>query len=266
MPPVPSSSLPFLTRTMLAFEQTVTFSLRIDMQSDTAAALAIRGMTREGMFTYSTTTAADSLITQATFALPDIPIYITIEDSARVLVQGSTFITISLMANGNVIQQLTSGYIYAQKALSWPNTSQVDLRSGGGKLTATTTADPPAGSIAEITVPAGEVWKIKSANIALVTDATVASRYPYIEFSPAAGGLIEGITGGNQTASLAYTWIFAIYGSDPLGAANNIQLVPIPTDISLAAGSTIIFKAGNMQAGDNFGAGTVQYEKFFTTP
>lgn len=266
MPPVPSPSLPFLTRSMLAFEQAVTFALRVDMQADTVATLSLRGMTREATFEYKATTAANSLITTATFALSDIPIMVTIEDTARALSQGSAFVTISLMANGVVVQQLVSGYLYAQKALSWPNTQQVDLRPGGGRLTAVSGPDPAAGISAEITVPAGEVWLLKNATVAFVTGAAVANRRVYIEINTPEGGLITAIAQTVHTASDAQFYTFAPQGNGVDAIANFDHQVSMPSDVWISAGGFIDFSAAAIQAADNFGTPTVYIEKFFTTP
>lgn len=265
MPPVPSSSLPFLTRTMLSFEQTVTFALRIDMQADEAVTLALRGMTREATFEYKATTPSNSQISQQTFALSDIPIMVTIEDSARALEQGQCFVSISLVANGVVIQQLTSGYIYAQKALSWPNTQQVDLRPGGGRLEFKVGADPTAGNPAEITVPTGEIWYIRAASITLTTDATVATRRVYMEISPTSGVVVPAISLNTQAASDTESYKFAPFGVESTLIASFHNEVNMPEDLFCDAGGSILFKAVNLQAGDNFGSPLLTIEKFFIT-
>lgn len=266
MPPLQNLGLPYLTREMLAFENGVTFKLRVDLQSDTAATLALRGMTREATFEYKAIAAATSAITSTEFPLSDIPIYVTMEDTARALTQGACFVAISLLANGVVIQQLTSGYIYSQKALSWPNTQQVDLRPGGGHLTAVSGTDPAAGSSGEITVPTGEIWRIKNATISLTTSATVANRKVYLEMSPFAGGLITAISSYLQTASLVKFYSFAPLGYNGGETANFDVQANMPLDVWIDAGGTILFKAENIQSGDNFGTPTVYIEKYFTTP
>ena len=266
MPPVPSPSLPFLTRSMLSFENGVSFALRVDMQADTVATLALRGITREATFEYKATTAASSLITTATFALSDVPIMVTIEDSARALSQGSAFITISLTANSVVIQQLVSGYLYAQKALSWPNTQQVDLRPSGGKIESKISANPAAGSNATISVPAGEFWKLNLLNIALVASATVANRRVYVELIQATGPVIYLFSSIDQVASTTRSYSGAKFGSIP-DETNDLQiLMTIPDDLVLEPLSDINVAATNLQATDDFTVMYLSIEKFFTTP
>ena len=251
---------------MLAFEQTVTFSLRIDMQSDTAAPLAIRGMTREGMFTYSTTTAADSLITQATFALPDIPIYITVEDSTRTLTQGSAFVSVSLLANGNVIQQLVSGYIYGQKALSWPNTQQVDLRTGGGKLQTVTVANPAVGADWTATVPNGEIWLLHSVRFTFLTSAIVQDRLVMLSITPVTTETIRIFSPAFQTADAEYNFSIAEFGYAPAFNFDTYYMLPMPSNIIVGPGGTISSVTDTIDAGDAYTTIRISIEKFFTTP
>ncbi len=266
MPQEPKYALPFLTRDMLAFENGLTVALRVDMQSDTAATLALRGMTREATFEYKATTAADSTITSATFALSDIPIFVSIEDTARAFIQGSCFITISLVANGVVVQQLVSGYIYAQKALSWPNTQQVDLRPGGGKLVNVAGAEPAAGNIGEVVVPTGEIWLLKAAYMSMTASATVATRTAKLEIDDGAGGFQIAICAVSQTASQSRAYSFSTYGYDTVLTDTQVIQVNLPPNILVKAGGFIDFKFTNFQSGDNINNPIVTIEKFFSTP
>lgn len=266
MPPEPKYSLPFLTRDMLTFENGLTFALRVDMQSDTLATLALRGMTREATFEYKATTASNSLITSATFALSDIPIFVTIEDSGRAFVQGSCFITISLLANGVVVQQLISGYVYAQKALSWPNTQQVDLRPAGGRLQTKSITDPSAGNIAEIVVPQGEIWLVRCVSFNLVSSAAAATRRAYLEFDDGQGGFYSAPADITQIASLTRAYSFAPYGTSPANLASIDLAAGLPPNLLLPAGGLMDIKVENIQAGDNINAPAITIEKFFTTP
>lgn len=252
---------------MLSFEQGVTFSLRIDMQSDTAAALAIRGMTREGMFTYSATTGSNSLITQATFALPDIPIYITVEDAGRVLAQGSAFVSVSLLANGNVIQQLVSGYIYGQKALSWPNTQQVDLRTGGGKLSTITVANPAAGSDWTKTVPAGEIWLVHSVRFTLLTSAAVQDRLVMLSITQAGVETLRVFSPAFETAGNAERdYSIAEFGYSPVFNFDIFRMLPMPSNTIVAPGGIIASATDTIAGGDTYSEIQISIEKYFTTP
>lgn len=266
MPPENDQSFPFLTRKMLAFEYAVAFALKVDVQADEAVTLNLRGMTREATFEYKVTTLSNSTISTQTFNLSDIPVMVTIEDTARALEQGQCFVSISLLANGVVIQQLTSGYIYAQKALSWPNTQQVDLRPEGGRLTTIISANPAAGLSAEMIVPTGEIWKVLSAEIVLVTSATVASRRVFIDFIQPSGSLIECFSSIDQLLSTTRAYSMAHYGGVPDETHDIEVLINIPSPVIVGAGGTVAIGAYSMQAADNFTSANLVIEKFFTTP
>lgn len=257
---------PFINRDMLRFGASVKFEIRIDMQADTVATLNIRGMTREGQFTYKTATASTSLITQATFGVPDIPIFITVEDSARTLKQGSLFVTVSLLANGEVIQQLISGYVYAQKALSWPYGQMVDLRPGGGKLYSYTGVNQAAGVEISETVPAGEIWRLIAMDAVLSTSATVAARRVHLELFDPNGGTIHvwGNTDHAASNSLGYYWSkIGVVQSE----TDNFEIaVALPFENLIGPGGVISTQTKNFQVGDNWFAPHLTIEKFFTTP
>jgi|SRR5581483_839479 len=260
-------SLPFLNRDMLRFGQQAKFQIRVDMQADTAASLAIRGFTREGQFTFKATTPATAAsIGQSTFGVPDIPIFITVEDSARVLQQGQCFVTISLLINGEVVQQLISGYVYGQKAISWPYGQNNDLRPNGGRRYSYTGTNQAAGVELSETVPAGEVWSIIAIDAVLSTSATVANRRVHLEFFDPNGGTIHVFPLTDQTAgqTLQYFWHKVGYFADELD--NSEIIVPIPTEIIIGPGGVISSQTLNFQAGDNWFAPHLTIEKWFTTP
>lgn len=266
MPQESTLTLPYLTRDMLAFEYAVSFKLRIDLQSDTAATLALRGMTRESTFEYKAIAGSDSLISSTEFPLSDIPIYVTIEDTARVLAQGACFVTISLLINGVVVQQLTSGYIYSQKAISWPNTQQVDLRPGGGRLQRKIPATPAAGGDIELIVPAGEIWRVQDLTFLLTTSATVANRRVHITITTAHDLTVETWSNTDQTASTTRIYHAANYGVIQSEASDSDILIALPNPFLLLPTDAILIEAVNLQAGDQFTPDEITIEKYFTTP
>ena len=259
-------SIPFLTRDMLRFGKTTKLELRVDMQADAAAVLLVRGITREGQFTYKATTANTSLITQATFGVPDIPIYITVEDSARVLSQGSAFVSVSLLANGEVVQQLVSGYIYGQKALSWPNTQQVDLRTGGGKLTTVHPANPAAGDEWVATVPNGEIWLVHSLRFNFLTSAVAANRLAMVSIVPISNETIRIFPSGFQVANNEYDFTVAEFGYVPAETFDIFRNLPMPNNVIIGPGGTIGSATDTIDAGDAYQGIKISIEKFFTTP
>ena len=251
---------------MLRFGKTTKLELRVDMQADAAAVLNVRGITREGQFTYKATTGSTSLITQATFGVPDIPIYITVEDAARVLKQGSAFVSVSLLANGEVIQQLVSGYIYGQKALSWPNTQQVDLRTGGGKLETKPVANRGAGNEWTATVPNGEIWRVQSLRFNFLTSAVAANRLVMVVVTPVAAETIRIFPSGFQTANAEYDFTVAQFGYVPAESFDIFRNLPMPKEVIIGPAGTIGSATDTIDAGDAYQSINITIEKFFTTP
>jgi len=258
-------SLPFFTRDMLRFGQTAKLELRVDMQADEAAVIAISGVTREGSFTYRATTPSNSLNTSQTFGLSDIPIMVSVRDVSGNFEQGQAFITLSLLVNGDVVQVLTSGYIYNQKALSWPQTQQLDLRPGGGRIQRTVPTNPAAGLDIELIVPAGEVWKLRDMTFILATDATVANRRVRITIVTSFDQTIRIFSNTDQAASLTRIYRVAAFGYFTSETYGSDILIPIPDEYLLRAGDSILIEAVNMAAGDNFTPSEFTYEKFFAT-
>lgn len=258
-------SLPFLTRDMLRFGASTKIELRIDMQADTAAALSISGITREGTFTYKATTPSNSLNTSVSFQLSDIPIMVSVKDTSGVLEQGMAFVALSLVINGDVVQQLTSGLVYSQKALSWPQTQQVDLRPGGGRIVRLLPTTPAVNVDIQMTVPAGEVWRIRDITFLITTDANVANRRAKIYISTPHDATLWMWADTDQTASLTRIYHGGNLGAGSAGASGLDIFIPLPNDMLLFAGDTIGMTAQNRAAGDQMTPDEITIEKYFRT-
>lgn len=265
MPDPALNQFPFITRDMLRFGQTAKVELRVDVQADAADTLAISGITREGSFTYKMVTAATSLPTSQTFGLSDIPIMVSVRDSVNSLEQGQCFVTLSLLINGDVVQQLTSGLVYAQKSLSWPQTQQVDLRPGGGRIQRIIPAHPAANVDIQATVPAGEIWKIRDITFLLTTGAAVANRRCSIYVSTPHDATLNMWADTDQTASLTRIYHGGNVGAGNAGANGLDIFIPIPNDFLLFAGDTIGMTCTNRQAADQMTEDEITIEKWFRT-
>lgn len=265
MPEPAIPSLPFFTRDMLRFGQTAKLELRVDMQADEAAPLAISGITREGHFTHRVTTPSNSLNTSATFGITDIPIMISVRDVGANFEQGQAYVTLSLVVNGDVVQVLTSGYVYNQKALSWPQTQQVDLRPGGGRIQRKTPTAVAAGNELTITVPAGEVWRIRDITFLITTSATVANRRAIIYISTPTDQTLRMWSDTDQTASLTRVYHGGNLGMGSAGATGIHIFIPIPSDMLLFAGDILTIGANSLQATDQITTDEITIEKYFQT-
>lgn len=256
--------LPFLTREMLKFGSKTELSLRLAVQSDSVSPLTIRGMTREGVFSFNLIPTSDSLLTVGTFRIPDIPIFVSVTDRDDALVQGQTFARLSLVANEDILFELASGWVYTQKSISWPGGETQDLRPGGGRILDETSANPAAGAEISVTVPSGEIWRIIALSVTLVTDATSASRRPHFLFTTNGGTIIEMFAQLAQTASLTQLYSVAAFGNVLDDEDNNVRPVIIPDNIWLDPGGTITTVTKAIVAGDDYGAASLNIERFFT--
>ena len=257
-------SLPFLTREMLKFGGDAKIELQINSQSDATTSCLIRGLTREGPFIYNHIPTNNSIIKTENFPIPDFPIMMTVTDGDGVLIQGQTFITMRLLINGDVYQELCAGWVYRQKALSYPDTNASDLRPGGGFLGTETVADPAAGAEASITVPSGEVWRLMAFRVTLVSDATSTNRRVHLVVTDGTNDLINHIGQDNQPASLTKKYSFNTHGFSDTGGQDDDVQIAIAQDLTIPSGFTLETQTVNLQAGDNFGAPIAYIERYFT--
>ena len=131
------------------------------------------------------------------------------------------------------------------------------------------TADPAAGAeIATITVPVGKKWKLYSIHATLVSDATVANRYPYINIAPDGTNiLLIARSSVAQTASLTIPWMWApnnAFGTTTPAAISGYGMnigLGIQDGLELPAGAIITFLTTGIVAGDNWGVCRYRYKE-----
>src|SRR3990167_5730934 len=169
-------AFPFANRDMLAFQHGAAFGLRIVSQSTSGAALIIRGMTSEGLFSFLHFPTDNSIIATSDFRISDVPIWVTVTDKDGSLVQGDIYVTLSVTINSDILYELCSGLVYRQKSISWPQISSLDMRPGGGKIVDKTGNDAAAGAETGITVPAGQIWRFIGAELNVVMSVQAATR------------------------------------------------------------------------------------------
>lgn len=249
---------------MLAFEHAASFSLQVNSQSDATTSCLIRGFTSEGPFVFTHIPTNNSIIKTETFRIPDFPIMLTVTDGDGVLIQGQTFITIRLLINGDVYQELCAGWVYRQKALAYPATNQVDMRPGGGFLATESSANPAAGAEISLTVPAGEVWHIKGYGFTLVTDGNAANRNPHVIFTVGGSVIFKAWNETDQTASVTGVYSGGDFGDGISSADSNDFRHNIPSNIVMQNPDTITTLTDAILVGDNLSAMAVRFERYFT--
>jgi len=263
MPPENFSSLPFLTRKMLSFEHAARIQLRIITQSAVAANVTVRGITREGSFTFNLITDGSAGRETFNFNIPDIPIMLSVVDSTNSFEQGQLFGVVLLLLNGDPISTLTSGLIYSQKSISWPNNVAPDLSPQTGYFRVFTGTDRAAGNEISEEVPANLSWKILGIRFQLVTAATAGSRRVHVVCSVASAPVFEAFCEIDQIISETKNYTCGTYGALPDSTDDNDILIPISSRIILPETATITTETTNFAAGDNFGAPKIYVEQFF---
>lgn len=131
-----------------------------------------------------------------------------------------------------------------------------------GILKVITGTNPAAGNEISHTVPSGKRWRLLAARFALVTDATVASRFVAFKITDGTNTLFEGYATAavSQTASLTYN-----YSASPIldgsGSSGTKRVIPIPM-ILLGSGYTAGTSTTAIQSGDNYGAPVFLVEEY----
>ena len=108
-----------------------------------------------------------------------------------------------------------------------------------------------------VTVPAGKQWKVESIKFALVTNATVADRFPALSIDAGSGAteFWRFRSSVAQAATLAWTYYFLATIDNEINRSTVLEMYePLPSGLLLGPGWRIITTTAAIQAGDNYGA------------
>lgn len=264
MTPDQSLTLPYIHREMLDFKDGATWAIRIISRGMNASILNITGATKANAFTYRHQTSADGGPSQQDFKIHDIPAFISVNDPGGTLYRPGAYVQVSLMYNGDIVEELIRGYVWPYKSLTWPQTvtePSVDPSIGG--LSVISLSDPAAG--AEVSYGRNDsfIYKINALEITLVTDANVANRRVHLRFHTDLGGDWEVASSIDQSAGLTRVYHFMACSGLATYSDDNDIFVPIPERIFMNGNvSSITTVTTNIQAGDNFGVGKLAVESF----
>ena len=265
MPPVEITSLPFVTRKMLDFERNVTFQLRIRTHSLLTSGVTIQGATKSGQFTFKVT--LDGLGTQQTtsFNIHDIPLWIIVSAGAATVNRGEIYAVVDILINQDAVYRLSAGYIYSKFHLAWPNANLVEPHPQVGDFKTVSGANPAAGAEVLITVPANELWRIRSVRFTLVAAAAAASRIVHLIFTNNTGVLAECISATAQIISETKTYTAFPTNAGGSVSDDNDLIIPIPSDIWLSPGGTITTLTTALNGSDDYGVPVATIEKYIWT-
>lgn len=262
MPP-DGLAFPFLTRKMLNYEPGTVFSLQVNVYSFLTDTVWIIGSTREGIFKQKLNHSGNGTEETTVYELADIPTFVTMFTDSANLARGDMWVSMFLLANGERVYKLASGYVSKQSALNWPIVQSESELSNGGGYRHLTGINPAAGSECLDPIPSNQHWRLIGMRVTLVTSATVANRrvHLYTELNDGATGVeFFGVT--DQPASTTYTYNFFHGVSNMAEFNNNVVQIGIPDHLHLMEGANIGTLTTNLQVGDNYGAPTYIYERF----
>lgn len=257
------NDFPFLTRKMLDFEHGTAFDLEVNVTSPgSLGTLKITGATKAGPFSFEVEPTG-GIAETFTLNVPDVPIFTTAHVSSNVVTYGDMWVSVYLRANQVRILKMYAGYVTTLNALAWPYPATVGETKDRPAFAVLGTNAPAAGAEATITVPAGEMWRVHSVTMSLVTSSTVANRRVHLTMGGGAGVRRLRMFGAqDQAASLTYNYFFQGVPNVADEFDNNVVQVAIPTGVMLYAGNVIQTVTTNIQAGDDFGTVTAWGELF----
>lgn len=254
--------LPFLIRKMLRFEEGIGIQLEIRAQSRNGGTLTIRGITREGIFIFSHVISSAGALSTERFSIPDIPITVTVTDRVGTIPQGDTYAILSLLVSGELIQELTAGFVFRDKGITYPNPVTPTQRPNGGHLFESVITAPPAGSNHIITVSPNFTHHVIWAQVNFTTSSTVASRRMRFDIDGPNGSFFRAIADVDQLAGVTRNYFFASYPTLPGTTHDTTILVSIPPNLILPGNSVIRTRIFNLQGGDELGAMNLYFESF----
>lgn len=259
-------ALPYLTRDMLDFKHSASFSLILEHQSYSATTLLIIGATKSGTFTFKAINDGTRAINTTKFGIPDVPIWVSIIDSVSTNVRGESFAKLSLGINGDKVQQLCAGYLYGIVGVSWPQTNLNESNPGMGKLITLKPANPAQGQPVIITVPSNAVYKLRQAFIIGTTSAIGGTDTVYISAKNGDGTrAIQTIGTYVQAAGVSFHYGLVAGAPSTQVAAQLIATMQIPDNLILGPGG--IFMIGwvtNGGPGGSFSEVEVLVEEWLT--
>lgn len=180
---------------------------------------------------------------------------------------GQTFVTVRVIrgdgAQGLALGTLVQGYVTGTQDLAWPGSPIQNSLEPGYAVRMIQGTDPAAGAeLAEI-LPFGVRWELLSFVVRLVTDATVGTRFVFLQIElpnpvPPLNFSASNVQPASQTFD--YTWAAGLPYGIQLPSA--FPQAPLSTPLLLTGGGTIKTRTFGLFAGDNFGAPLYQVREW----
>lgn len=244
--------LPFFTRDDLAFGQASSFGLRVDLISDIAGTIKVRGYTKAGIFTFSITPDAVGDVETFNFNIPDVPVAVSVFYDQASFSAPVAHVSVNLTVNGDRIELLCQGTISTLFGLSWPRQPQLTSMQSQGAIEEIPVTSPSAGGDISGSIPSNEMWEIMGVAFKLTTDGTAADRTVAFRFFSNRNYQVKRVATVTQQASETIRYSFVPGGTSGVLLADNSTEVAIPAGIFIPSGGNFSSVTTNIQAGDQY--------------
>lgn len=250
----PAYNLPFVTRAQFDDPMSMQFSLLINEITTSISTLQITGATRSGPFNFTHVCAGSQTNGSEEFKIPDIPIWISVQNVLVTNVEGNTYVNVSLKVNGDIMANLISGFVYARQGISWPNPTIQTPHFINSSILKVTSSVPGAGGTPTNSFTTNIKGFLRSVTMSLTTSATVANRRVRLQLKTGTNIFFDIPCPTVQTASttLGYVATQVSYGGQL--TANNMNIIPLPADMGIFNGGVLQVTCDNIDATDQFTA------------
>lgn len=260
-----NQNLPFLTRNMLSYEQGVQFGLSVTVETFNDVNVFISGITKNGPFRFTHLPAGDGTIETLFYPVDDVPIFLLVTTGNGMADRGETYVSVRLSINNDDFGTLVSGYVTSLSGLAYPYGKLEDNTSGRGHFLAYPGGIPAAGAEVSVTVPDGQMWRIRGIKLQLTTSATVGDREVSLIIKDADQEICFVPAGDVQAASLTYKYVYNAAEPWASSKVGTTVIQNMPTDIVLLPGGEIKTSTTNIKAGDAFNVPYIHIERWLTS-
>lgn len=180
--------------------------------------------------------------------------------------RGQTFVIVQLVRGlgsaGIVLGTLLAGYVTSTQHLGWPGSPIESSLSGTGAIRAISGTNPAPGAEVSESVPTGARWRLISLLAVLNTNATVASRVPYLIAVSGGQNMLAAPPAASIPASFVQNVQWMTGYTTWVVGGTLAQAASLPQQLLLSGGSGIITTTENFQATDNWDAPRLLVEEW----
>ncbi len=253
MPGESRNGFPFITRRQFDFEHGSSYALVLQTISPSSDIIEVRGLTKEGPFTFAARPTGNNSLETFTFAVPDVPVSVSVmmNPASAAVVAAAAILHLSI--NGNRTFLLGQGNVAPLFGFSWPHTLSPSLTQELNMPEEFTIAPPGAQSDFTQTVPANQYWQILGIHVELDTDANAANRTFRLDILNSGSKTM--FTVNNQSAIVANTVVLTNFipeGTTGVITANLFHEVRLPPHLYMNAGWSLESSTTNLQVADAY--------------